>query len=107
MSKITRFIAGLFFLLVVLAGFIFTSNNSVMVPLWIGIELSPQSLAVWVLLAFVWGGVLGLLLGYGLFRRIKAQFKIKQLEARLNKNESNNIGLVSAKYKAVNKGKDR
>ncbi len=106
MSKITRFIAGLFFLLVVLAGFIFTSNNSVMVPLWIGVELSPQSLAVWVLLAFAWGGVLGLLLGYGLFRRIKAQFKINQLEARLKKNESNNIGLVSAKHKAVNKGKD-
>lgn len=93
MSKITRFIAGLFFLLVVLAGFIFTSNNSVMVPLWIGIELSPQSLAVWVLLAFAWGGVLGLLLGYGLFRRIKAQIKIKQLEARLKKNQNKNIGL--------------
>jgi lipopolysaccharide assembly protein A len=102
MSKITRFIAGLFFLLVVLAGFIFTSNNSVMVPLWIGIELSPQSLAVWVLLAFAWGGVLGLLLGYGLFRRIKAQIKINQLEARLKKNQNKNIGLPLK----TNKGKD-
>jgi lipopolysaccharide assembly protein A len=107
MSKITRFIAGLFFLLVVLAGFIFTSNNSVMVPLWIGIELSPQSLAVWVLLAFAWGGVLGLLLGYGLFRRIKAQFKINQLEAQLKKNQSNNIGLASKTSKRLGKGKGR
>ncbi len=106
MSKITRFISGLFFLLVVLAGFIFTSNNSVMVPLWIGIELSPQSLAVWVLLAFAWGGVLGLLLGYGLFRRIKAQFKINQLEARLKKNQNKNIGLPLKTNKGFNKGKD-
>ncbi len=107
MSKITRFIAGLFFLLVVLAGFIFTSNNSVMVPLWIGIELSPQSLAVWVLLAFAWGGVLGLLLGYGLFRRIKSQLRINQLEAQLKKSQGNNIGLSSKTSKSLGKGKDK
>ena len=107
MSKITRFIAGLFFLLVGLARFILTTNNSVMVPLWIGIELSPQSLAVWVLLAFAWGGVLGLLLGYGLFRRIKAQFKINQLEAQLKKNQSNNIGLASKSSRRLGKGKGR
>ena len=107
MSKIARFITGLFFLLVVLAGFIFTSNNSVLVPLWIGIELSPQSLAVWVLLAFAWGGVLGLLLGYGLFRHIKAQFKINQLEARLKKDQSNNISLPIETKKSFNKRKDK
>ena len=107
MSKITRFITGLFFLLVVLAGFIFTSNNSVMVPLWIGIDLSPQSLAVWVLLAFAWGGVLGLLLGYGLFRRIKSQLRINQLEAQLKKNQSNNIGLSSKSNKSLGKSKDK
>ncbi len=66
-----------------------------------------QSLAVWVLLAFAWGGVLGLLLGYGLFRRIKAQFKINQLEARLKKNESNNLGLTTKTKKGLNKGKAR
>lgn len=107
MSKVTRFIVGLFFLLVVLAGFIFTSNNSVMVPLWLGIELSPQSLAVWVLLAFAWGGMLGLLLGYGLFRRIKAQFKINQLEAHLKKNQSNNVGPSIKTNKGFNKGKSK
>lgn len=99
MSKITRFIAALFFLLVVLAGFIFTSNNNVVVPLWIGIDLAPQSLAVWVLLAFAWGGVIGLLLGYGLFRRIRAQLKINQLEAQLKKNQSVSPVLPKAKKK--------
>ena len=64
MSKLSRFITGLFFLLVVLVGFIFASNNSIVVPLWVGIELAPQSLAVWVLLAFAWGGALGLFWTY-------------------------------------------
>ncbi|PCJ41418.1 MAG: hypothetical protein COA71_07590 [SAR86 cluster bacterium] len=107
MSKITRFIASLFFLLVVLAGFIFASNNSVVVPLWIGIELAPQSLAVWTLLAFAWGGVLGLLLGYGLFRRIKAQFKISQLEALLKKSEDSNSVLPLVKKQGIQKGREK
>tara|TARA_R110000824_G_scaffold52692_4_gene146256 strand:+ start:190529 stop:190834 length:306 start_codon:yes stop_codon:yes gene_type:complete len=100
MSKLTRFIACLFFLVVLLAGFIFASNNSVEVPLWIGIELSPQSLAIWLILAFAWGGLLGLLLGYGLFRRIKAQLKIKQLEARLKKAEQGNIVIPEEQSKS-------
>jgi putative membrane protein len=105
MSKLTRFIAGLFFLLVALAGFIFTSNNSVVIPLWVGIELAPQSLAIWILLAFAWGGVLGLILGYGLFRRIKAQLKIKQLEGLLKKNQQSNIVKPFAMKKSSQKGK--
>ncbi|MAM70721.1 MAG: hypothetical protein CMP91_06215 [Gammaproteobacteria bacterium] len=87
MRKIIRFLAWLLFLLVVLAGFLFASNNTIEVPLWIGVELAPQSLAVWIILAFAWGGVLGLLLGFGLFRRIRAQHKINKLEARINKLE--------------------
>ncbi|MGA1742371.1 MAG: hypothetical protein ACO4AC_09465 [Pseudohongiellaceae bacterium] len=107
MSKITRFIIVLLFLLLVLVGFIFTSNNSVMVQLWVGIELAPQSLAVWVLLAFAWGGVLGLLLGYGLFRRIKAQFRINQLEALLKKTQEGNINSTLVKNKDLKKGKEK
>lgn len=101
MSKLTRFIACLIFLFVLLAGFIFASNNSVKVPLWIGIELAPQSLAIWLILAFAWGGLLGLLLGYGLFRRIKAQLKIKQLEAQLKKVEQGKI-VTATEKKASN-----
>ena len=93
MSKLTCFIAWLSFLLVLLAGFIFASNNSVEVPLWIGIELAPQSLAIWLILAFAWGGLLGLLLGYGLFRRIKAQLRIRQLEAQLKKATEGKISI--------------
>ena len=91
MNRLMRYIAYLIFLLVVLAGFIFASNNSIEVPLWIGIELAPQSLAVWLLLAFSWGGLLGMLLGYGLFRRIKAHLKITQLEARLRQAEKKSL----------------
>ncbi len=103
MSKIFRFITGLFFLLVVLASFIFTSNNSVVVPLWIGIDLAPQSIAVWILIAFTGGGFLGLLLGYGLFRRIKAQHKIKQLEALLKKTQGSKSTLPLAEKKGQQK----
>ena len=107
MSKITRFIIALLFLLVVLVGFIFTSNNSVMVPLWVGVELAPQSLAVWVLLAFAWGGVLGLLLGYGLFRRIKAQLRINHLEALLKKTQDANINTPLVNNKDLKSGKEK
>lgn len=106
MSKLSRFITALFFLLVVLAGFIFASNNSVVVPLWIGIELAPQSLAVWILLAFAWGGALGLLLGYGLFRRIKAHLKIKNLEARLKKFQDENISAPGSEKNIFQKGRN-
>ena len=87
MVKLIRFIAGLFFLLIVLAGFVFTSNNSMVVPLWIGIDLAPQSLAVWIILAITVGGIIGLLLGYGLFRRIKMQLKLNKLEAFIKENK--------------------
>ena len=107
MSTLIRFIVGLLFLLVVLAGFIFASNNSIVVPLWIGIDLAPQSLAVWILLAFAWGGVLGLLLGYGLFRRIKAHLKINKLEAQLKKKQDTIIGRPLGKKQSLQKGRDK
>lgn len=87
MRKLIRYLGYVIFLLIVLAGFLFAGKNTSEVPLWIGIQLAPQSLAVWVLLAFAWGGVLGLLIGFGLFRRIRANYRIHQLEARLKKLE--------------------
>lgn len=87
MRKLIRYLGYIIFLLLVLAGFVFASKNTSEVPLWIGIQLAPQSLAVWVLLAFAWGGVVGLLIGFGLFRRIRANYRIHQLEARLKKLE--------------------
>ncbi len=91
MRKLMHFMELVCFLLVVLGGFIFASQNTSKVPLWIGVELAPQNMAVWILLAFAWGGVLGLAIGYGLFRRIKAQYRIRQLEARLKKLEKNQL----------------
>ncbi len=104
MKRILRFITSLIVLLFVLAGFVFTSNNSVEVPLWIGVELAPQRLAVWVLLAFIWGGALGLILGYGFFRRIKTKIKIHDLEGRLKKSQANVVG-KSADASVFRKGR--
>jgi putative membrane protein len=92
MRKLIRYLGGICFLLIVLAGFVFASKNSSEVPLWIGVQLAPQSLAVWVLLAFAWGGMLGLLIGFGLFRRLRSNYKIHQLEARLKKLEEGKAG---------------
>jgi uncharacterized integral membrane protein len=91
MRKLMHFMGLMCFLLVVLAGFIFASQNTTKAPLWIGVELAPQTIAVWILLAFAWGAVLGLAIGYGLFRRIKSQYRIRQLEEQLKKQAKNHF----------------
>jgi hypothetical protein len=54
---------------VLLAGFVFTLNNTLAVPLWLGANFAPKPLSIWMLLAFSAGGLLGLvldsLLGFG------------------------------------------
>ena len=71
----------------VLAGVVFSGYNSTEVPLWLGVELPAQRLGVWVSLAFAIGGFSGLILGFGLFKRIKYKVKISQLETRLKQSE--------------------
>jgi putative membrane protein len=67
MNKLMRLIAWIFLFLVFLASIAFSFFNTEPVPLSFGfVVLSPQPLSLWVVLAFASGGLLGLLLGFGM-----------------------------------------
>lgn len=87
MSAFIRFIIFLFFIAIILLAFYFSNANTTVVPLWLGIDLAPQRIGVWVVIAFSLGGLMGLLLGFGLFKRIKYRVQLKQLKSKLKKAE--------------------
>jgi lipopolysaccharide assembly protein A len=87
MKRLARFLLFLLLVLVLLAGFVFTLNNTTAVPLWLGTDLNPKPLSVWMLLAFAAGGLLGLLLGLGLLQRVRHRLEVRQLRARVRQLE--------------------
>jgi uncharacterized integral membrane protein len=88
MKSLARFLLFLLLILVLFAGFIFTLNNSAAVPLWLGTALNPRPLGIWVLLAFIAGGLAGLLLGLlGLWQRFRQRIEVHQLKKRLQQAE--------------------
>src|SRR5690606_25917544 len=93
MKRLARSVLLLLLLVVLLAGFVFTLNNTMPVPLWLGIDLNPQPLGLWMLLAFGCGGLLGLLLGLGLWRRFRQRLEVRQLRAKVRELEHELNGL--------------
>lgn len=87
MKSIARFLLFILLVVVVLSGFVFTARNTIEVPLWLGLGFAPRPLGLWLVLAFCAGGVLGLLLGMGLWRRVRARLELRQLRARLQQCE--------------------
>lgn len=87
MKRLARLVLVLLLLAVLLAGFVFTLNNTMPVPLWLGVPLEPQPLGLWMLLAFGSGGLIGLLLGLGLWRRFRQRLEVRQLRAKLRQAE--------------------
>jgi len=85
MSGLKRFILFIVFFSIVTLGFVFSINNSLEVPLWIMIDLPQQRIGVWIILAFSTGGILGLLLGLGMFRSVRYKLRIRQLEMQLKR----------------------
>jgi uncharacterized integral membrane protein len=82
MKSLARFLLFLFFILMGVLGWLFTIKNTVPVTLWLGFEMQFP-LAVWILLAFGSGGLLGLSLGFGLWRHFTYRVKVKRLQQRL------------------------
>jgi uncharacterized integral membrane protein len=74
---------------IILLAFLFAVNNTTEVNLWIGIQLPALSVGVLVICAFIIGGVLGLVLGVGVFRQLKYILQIKQLRSQLEKANKN------------------
>jgi uncharacterized integral membrane protein len=103
MKRLARFLLFLLLILVLLAGFVFTLNNTAPVPLWLGADLDPKPLSVWMLLAFAAGGLLGLLLGLGLWQRFLKRLELRQLRARVRQLEQE---LMQTKQQA-NRARER
>jgi uncharacterized integral membrane protein len=83
MKRLARFLLFLLLLIVLLAGFVFTLNNTAPVGLWLGTDMAPKPLSIWMLLAFTTGSLLGLLLGLGLWQRFRNKLEVRQLRARV------------------------
>ena len=83
MKGISRFLMLLLFIIAVFSGLVFSSHNETRVALWLGIDFGAQPLSFWIIAAFSSGGLLGLLLGLGLWRSWALRRKIKQLQRKL------------------------
>ncbi|MES2624334.1 MAG: lipopolysaccharide assembly protein LapA domain-containing protein [Pseudomonadota bacterium] len=83
MKSISRFLMLILFIGALLAGLIFSGHNQTAVPLWLGTDFSAQPLSIWVIAAFISGGLAGLLLGLGLWQGRVSRKKVKQLQQRL------------------------
>lgn len=100
MSSITRVMALGFLVSVFLLSVGFSFFNTQQVPLSLGfMVLAAQPLALWVLGAFALGGILGLLLGSGLFRHWRKEREIAQLRARITNLEQALAGTGSVNNK--------
>lgn len=85
MKSFAGFLKFLLLLLTVVAGFVFALQNSTPVGLWLVRDFAPRPVSVWFLLAFSCGGLSGLLLGFGLWRRIRMGRQLRQLQSQLQR----------------------
>lgn len=87
MKSTAGFLVFLLLVLVALAGFLFMLNNEGMATLWLGRDVGPLSLGIWVLGAFLAGGLAGLLGGYGLWNKLQVRREISSLRKQLQKEQ--------------------
>ena len=104
MRQLTQLLSGFFLLLVFAASVTFTYYNSIPVTIGIGSwQLQPQPVSVWIIGAFVSGGLLGLLFGLGLFRNLKSRAEIRKLTKALKDAEEELSSLRSLSLRDTNK----
>lgn len=104
MRQITQLLSGFFLLLVFAVSITFSYFNPTPIGLDIGLwQLSPQPVSVWVIGAFVLGGLLGLLLGLGIFRKLKSRAEIRRLNKALREAEIEVAQLRSNSLKNIKK----
>ena len=105
MNKLMRIIAWTFLFLVFIASIVFSYANPEPVALSFGFAaLPPQPLAVWIIAAFVIGGLCGLLLGVGFMRGLRARMEIRRLRSQLEKSTQALEALKAEKH-SVNENK--
>lgn len=74
-------------------------NTTAVVITFANWEFPPQPVSVWIIGAFVSGGLLGLLLGLGLFRNLRSRAELKRLTKQLEqaRQEAANLRAMSLK----------
>jgi uncharacterized integral membrane protein len=83
MNSFAGFLKFILLLLTLLAGFVFALQNAAPIGLWLIHDFAPRPVSVWLLLAFSAGSLSGLLLGFGLWRRIRLGRQLRQLQSEL------------------------
>ena len=85
MQKLTNLLSGLFLILVFIVSITFTYFNSTPVIIQFGNwQVTELPVSLWIIGAFVGGGLLGLLLGLRLFSGLRSKSEIKRLNKKLN-----------------------
>ena len=104
MRQLIQLISGVFLLLVFAASTAFAYYNSTPVTIGIGSwQLQPLPVSIWIIGAFVSGGLLGLLFGLGLFRNLKSRVEIRRLTKALMEAEEEVSNLRPFPLRATNK----
>lgn len=104
MRQFTQLLSGFFLLLVFAASVTFTYYNSIPVAIGIGSwQLQPLPVSVWIIGAFVSGGLLGLLFWLGLFRNLKSRAEIRRLTKALLEAEEEVSNLRSLSLRDIKK----
>ena len=84
MSALKRLLAGVFAIGVFVAAVVFAFYNDTPVAIGLGAWRSPpQAVSIWILGAFLGGGLLGLLLGLRLFQGLRRGSREKKLIRQL------------------------
>ena len=84
MRKIAQLLSGFFLILVFVASITFSFFNSTPIVITFGNWAFPaQPVSVWIIGAFVTGGLIGLSLGVGFLRTMKSKLEIRRLGRQL------------------------
>lgn len=84
MRKIVHLLSGFFLILVFVGSITFSFFNTTPVEISFGTWTIPaQPVSVWIIGAFVAGGLIGLLLGVGFLRNMKSKSEIRRLSMQL------------------------
>lgn len=88
MKKLLNLLSGLFLILVFIASITFTYFNATPVVISFGtFEFAELPVSVWIIGAFVCGGMIGLILGLRFFQGLKSKTDIKRLGKKLRNAE--------------------
>ena len=92
MGFINKIFTGLVVLAMLALGILFAIQNTVMVPLdLLFIVLPEKSLALWLILAMSIGGVLGMIVSWGIILKLKKDILLARVQSDHRKQEPDTV----------------